>query len=65
MDIYRVEISKLALKQLKKVPKPVFDKFLSWVEAIELEGLNEVKKLPGFRDKSLIGTRRGQRSIID
>ena len=63
MDIYSVEVSKQALKQLKKVPKPILDKFLSWVEAIELEGLREIRKLSGFHDEPLKGKRKGQRSI--
>jgi toxin HigB-1 len=53
VDIYNVEISKDALKDLRKVPKPIFDKLQSWVEAIEIEGLREVRKLSGFHDEPL------------
>ena len=63
MDIFAVEISKKALKQLGKIPSPIVKKLLSWVEAVELEGLIEIRKLPGFHDEPLKGKRKGQRSI--
>ncbi len=63
MDIYDVEISKDALQDLKKVPKHILDKLQSWIEAIEIEGLREVRKLSGFHDEPLKGKRKGQRSI--
>ncbi len=63
MDIYSVVFSKQALKNLEKVPLFILDKMQSWVEAIELEGLREVRKLRGFRVELLKGTRKGQFSI--
>lgn len=63
MDIHDVVLSKNALKDLKKVPRPILDKLQSWIEAIELEGLREVRKLPGFHDEPLKGKRQGQRSV--
>jgi len=63
VSIDSVEISKKALKQLKTVPDYILDKFLSWVEAVELEGLSEIRKTPGFHDEPLKGKRKGQRSI--
>mgnify|MGYP000689935046 CR=1 FL=1 len=63
MDINNVVISKNALKDLRKIPKAIIDKLQSWIEAIELEGLREVRKLPGFHDEPLKGKRKGQRSI--
>lgn len=63
MNIHEVVISKKALKDLKKVPRVILDKLQSWIEAIELEGLQEVRKLPGFHDEPLKGKRKGQRSI--
>ena len=58
MDIFAVEISKKALKQLGKIPSPIVKKLLSWVEAVELEGLIEIRKLPGFHDEPLKGKRK-------
>lgn len=63
VNIYDVEISRNALKDLRKFPKPILDKLQSWIEAIEIEGLYEVRKLPGFHDEPLQGKRKGQRSI--
>ena len=36
---------------------------MAWVEAVEAQGLEEVRKIPGFHDEPLRGQRRGQRSI--
>ena len=54
MDIYQVIISKKALKELKKVPGYILDKFQSWVETVELEGLSKVKLLPSFHDERYV-----------
>ena len=50
-------------KQLRKVPRFVVDKLLAWAKSIELRGLREVRKIPGYHDEPLKGDRRGQRSI--
>jgi proteic killer suppression protein len=36
---------------------------MAWVDAVESEGLPEVRKTPGFHDEPLQGRRMGQRSI--
>lgn len=61
--IHQVELSKLAQKQLRRVPVYVARKLFAWVEAVEHDGLEEVRKIPGFHDEALLGDRRGQRSI--
>ncbi|MGH1469309.1 MAG: hypothetical protein ACRBBP_10615 [Bdellovibrionales bacterium] len=38
-------------------------KLLSWVEAVELKGLRQIRRLSGFHDEPLKGKRKGQRSI--
>jgi proteic killer suppression protein len=63
MDIHHVKISRNALKELRKIPIQIVDKLQSWIEAVQLEGLREVKKLSGFHDEPLKGKRKGQRSI--
>lgn len=50
-------------KQLAKVPKHIRIKLLAWAKAVELEGIAEVRKLPGYHDEPLKGKRTGQRSI--
>lgn len=58
-----VELGRRAAKQIERVPRYVAQKLLEWVRAVEVEGLDEVRKLPGFHDEPLHGRRRGQRSI--
>ena len=38
-------------------------KLLNWVVGVELEGLDEMRKVHGFHDEPLKGKRLGQRSI--
>lgn len=61
--IFRVEISRLAEKQLRKLPRHIVDNLLIWVAAVERGGLEAVRKIPGYRDEPLKGDRAGQRSI--
>lgn len=58
-----VEFSRLATKQLRRMPQHVVDKLLGWVRLVEEEGLGEARKIPGFHDEPLHGARAGQRSI--
>lgn len=61
--IRRVVIAKLTAKQLKKVPRHIIDNLMIWVAAVEHDGLEEVRKIPGYHDEPLKGDRVGQRSI--
>jgi proteic killer suppression protein len=61
--IFRVEITRHAEKQLRKLPRYIVDNLLIWVAAVEHDGLEEVRKGPGYHDEPLKGDRRGQRSI--
>ena len=61
--IHDVELSRLALRQLRKVPRHVVDKLLAWIHLVEEEGLEEARKIPGFHDEPLLGRRVGQRSV--
>jgi proteic killer suppression protein len=62
-DIYVVRLSKQAQKDLKKIPWYVGLKLESWVSAVGISGLREVKKIGGYHDEPLKGGRAGQRSI--
>lgn len=62
-DIHTVMLSPEARKCLRKVPRHVVDKVLSWVLSVETKGIREVRKIPGFHDEPLHGNRDGQRSI--
>jgi proteic killer suppression protein len=61
--IRRVEVTKLAAKQLRKLPRHIVDNLMIWVAAVEQDGLEEVRKVPGYHDEPLRGDREGQRSI--
>ena len=60
---YIVDLSKKAQDSLIKVPGYIKDKLLVWVDDVEREGLEKVRKIPGFHDEPLKGDRVGQRSI--
>ncbi len=60
---YRVELSNRARKQLQKVPRHIVENLAAWVDDVEARGLEEVRKISGYHDEPLHGSRLGQRSI--
>ena len=58
-----VVITNKAKKQITKLPVFIVTKLLSWVEDVEVRGLEMVRKIPGYHDEPLKGDRKGQRSI--
>ena len=60
---YVVDLSKKAKDNLVKVPGYIKDKLLVWVDDVEREGIEKVRRIPGFHDEPLKGGRAGQRSI--
>jgi toxin HigB-1 len=61
--ISRVLLSRRAQRDLRRVPGRIIDKLDAWIRAVQLQGLHEVRKIPGFHDEPLKGDRAGQRSI--
>jgi proteic killer suppression protein len=61
--VTKVHLSKLAIWQLGKVPIYIRLKLMAWIEDVETDGLEEVRKVPGYHDEPLQGKRFGQRSI--
>ncbi|MCC7343530.1 MAG: type II toxin-antitoxin system mRNA interferase toxin, RelE/StbE family [Deltaproteobacteria bacterium] len=61
--IKKVVILPKAKKDLRGIPSYLRKKFRTWVESVELQGLEEVKKIPGYHDHPLKGGRQGQRAI--
>ncbi len=61
--IFKVLIAPLAQKDLKKVPPQVRQKLFVWVASVEANGLETVRRQPGWHDEQLRGHRQGQRSI--
>lgn len=58
-----VQITKNALKDLKRTPKYLQEKFRAWLVAVNKSGLEQTRKRPGWHDEPLQGDRKGQRSI--
>lgn len=63
MDIFQVQISKQAAKELKKMPAHIVLKLQGWIEGVKEQGLTEMRKKRGYNDEALRGRRAGQRSI--
>ena len=61
--ICRVAISKLAKKQIIRLPRHIIESLEAWVDDVETRGLLEVRKTPGYHDEPLKGDRKGQRSV--
>jgi proteic killer suppression protein len=60
---HSVRINKFAEKQLKRLPRYIKEAALAWVFAVESDGLQKVRRLPGYHDEPLKGDRQGQRSV--
>ena len=50
-------------KDIDKLPLYIVIKLQKWAEQIEMIGLREVRKHPGYHDEPLYGERNGQSSI--
>jgi proteic killer suppression protein len=59
----RVEFRPRAYKSLRTLPGHIVLKLKAWIAGVELLGLREIRKRPGFHDEPLHGDRRRQRSI--
>lgn len=58
-----VVFSSKAEKQLFWLPRHIVSKLKSWVSLVEKFGMNATRKIPGYHDEPLQGSRLGQRSI--
>ena len=64
VDVIKVvRLSPAVLKQLGKLDPQVRGKLLGWARLVGQEGLEQVRRIPGYHDEPLIGKRKGQRSI--
>lgn len=59
----RVSPSKRFVRDLDQVPEYIRVKVIVWVEFVEAFGLTAMRRRSGYRDKALIGKRKGQRSV--
>ena len=60
--IRRIEVRGV-LKALKKLPTHVRVKFQGWVQAVERQGVEEIRKIKGYHDEPLEGDLKGLRSV--
>ena len=51
-------------KDLAGVPSYLRDKAIFWIELVEMVGLREMRKKPGFHDEPLKGKRKGDRKSV-
>ncbi len=61
--ITRVELTRRALKQLRRAPNHVSAKLLAWMDEVHESGLEEARKIPGYNDHPLKGALEGKRAI--
>jgi toxin HigB-1 len=59
----QVVLAPRAQRALLRVPQHIADKLKAWVALVRDRGLPEARKVPGFHDEPLRGSRAGQRSI--
>lgn len=57
-----VEVTRFAEKQLNRIPRHIYNKFMVWSDTIEINGLDVMRRYPGFNDEALKGNRSGLRS---
>jgi toxin HigB-1 len=61
--IHAISISRRAKKDLGKCPTHIVQSFMTWVGAVQLEGLERIRRLPGYHDEPLLGEWKGHRSV--
>lgn len=63
MRRYVVQLTKLAQKQVRKVPTHIRAKFQGWIEQVNTDGLPETRRSSGLNDEQLKGQLKGLRGI--
>lgn len=61
--INRVVLSRRVQKEVRRLPKHIVLNLRGWIESVEADGVEEVRRFPGYHDEPLRGLRAGQRSI--
>jgi proteic killer suppression protein len=61
--INTVTLSVRVNKDLRRCPVFIVRKFMAWVGAVQLDGLEQTRRLPGYHDEPLRGEWKGYRSI--
>ncbi len=58
-----IRFSKLAEKQVRKIPLSIVKVLNIWIKSISEKGLSDTRKIAGYHDEPLSGKRNGQRSV--
>ncbi len=61
--INTVTLSPRAQKDIRKCPSHIVRSLMAWVGAVQAEGLEAIRRLPGYHDEPLHGAWKGHRSI--
>jgi toxin HigB-1 len=61
--IRTVSISRRARKDLNRCPAHIVQSLMAWVGTVQLDGLESIRRLPGYHDEPLLGEWRGHRSV--
>ncbi|WP_192483634.1 MULTISPECIES: hypothetical protein [Cysteiniphilum] len=61
--VKKVELTKNAQKKVHKLPNQVQRKLRLWIKQVEMLGIANVRKIKGYHDEPLFGTRKNQRSV--
>ena len=59
---YRVWLTRFVEKRLTKLPHFIVEALDKWRRTIEKRGIWAMRKVPGYHDEPLKGSREGQRS---
>jgi toxin HigB-1 len=63
MSTRTVELSLRVKQDLRRAPHFVVHKLLTWVQSVQLLGIDAVRRVPGYHDEPLRGKRQGHRSF--
>ena len=58
-----VIITKQTQKAVAKLPREIQESLATWIDRIYFLGLQETRKIKGYHDEPLKGSRKGQRSV--
>lgn len=61
--MWRVRWDRKVQKQLGELPEYIVGSFYDWARAVERDGMESARKLPGYHDEKLSGQLRGLRSV--
>ncbi len=64
---YNIPVDKVSFNRVRKVlkviPIHIIRNLQRWALQVEMLGVKEVRKIPGYHDEPLKGKRKGQRAI--